>query len=106
MHVCLHASDRPIQEATVTSDIDSIMAFPSSPAVGKQGIRFNLTPHVVSNLSSDVHLKMAVTVEGRQRLVPLHQVPHYLMAQVVGFEVSRSTPSSHACSTRTRPTAT
>lgn len=89
IHVCLHSSagDQTVQSPEVTFDIDSILGFPSSLAVARQGFRFNLTPHVVSNLSTDVHLKMVVRVEDRPRHVPLHEVPHFLLGHTVGVEL-------------------
>jgi hypothetical protein len=87
--VCLPCSSN--EEAPtppgVTYDIDSIMGFVPSLALAKQGIRFNLTPHVVSNLESDIHLTFPVsTGHGRTRQVPLHTIPHYLFGRLVGHE--------------------
>ena len=83
---CSHQEQSP-WPATVTYDIDSIMGFAGSLAMAKQGIRFNPTPHVVSNLAADIHLTFPVVGEGgRPRQVPLHMVPHYLLGRLVGQE--------------------
>ena len=71
----------------VTYDVDSIMGFARTLAVAKQGIRFNVTPHVIANLDSDVHLTVSIpTSAGRTRRVPLHMVPHYQFGRLVGYE--------------------
>jgi hypothetical protein len=57
--------------------------------------------HPKTRLSARNRASSAVTVESRQRLVPLHQVNHYLIAQVVGFEDIAF--FSHDSSTRTPP---
>lgn len=87
-HVCLHCSRRqaPLLHPNIMFDIDSVMGFADSLAVAKQGIRFNLTPQVVSNLAADVHLTLWVSDGGRGHRVPLYTVPHYLLGQPVGQE--------------------
>lgn len=83
---CSYANQSPTP-STITYDIDSIMCFAPSLAVAKQGIRFNLTPHVVSNLESDIHLTFPIpSGSGRMRQVPLHMIPHYLFGRLVGQE--------------------
>lgn len=61
--VCLECSQLPQDEVAasiVIFDIDSIMGFPSSLNFAKQGIRFNLAPHVIQNLSTNLHLTLAI----------------------------------------------
>ncbi|KAH7344241.1 hypothetical protein BKA66DRAFT_555042 [Pyrenochaeta sp. MPI-SDFR-AT-0127] len=50
-----------------------IIGFTRTLAVAKQGIRFNVTPYIISNLDSDIHLTLLTpTSNGRTRRVPLH----------------------------------
>jgi hypothetical protein len=90
MTVCMQCScaERPSDAApAITYDVDSIMGFARTLAVAKQGIRFNVTPHVISNLDSDIHLTLLTpTSNGQTRRVALHTVPHYQFGRVVGYE--------------------
>ena len=92
VHICLKADDVARVDTKVTFDIDSILGFPSSLAVAKQGIRWNPTQMAVSDLQSDLHLnsRLAHYVDrhGRAHSVrrPLHQLPHYTLGRLVGFE--------------------
>jgi hypothetical protein len=87
-YVCLHASEHhdDVQVPEVLFDIDSIMGFASSLAVAKQGIKVNLAPHMIYNLSADIHLTLPVEIDGKERRVPLHEVPHYQFGRLVGKE--------------------
>src|SRR3954464_5567953 len=92
VHICLEADDRATVTAEVTFDIDSVLGFPSSLGVAKQGIRWNPTQMAVSDLRSDLHLdsRLAHYVDshGHAHSVrkPLHQLPHYTFGRLVGFE--------------------
>ncbi|PVH90385.1 hypothetical protein DM02DRAFT_547899, partial [Periconia macrospinosa] len=92
VHICLKADDVASVDAEVTFDIDSVLGFPSSLAVAKQGIRWNPTQMAVSDLQSDLHLnsRLAHYVDrhGHAHSVsrPLHQLPHYTFGRLVGFE--------------------
>jgi hypothetical protein len=71
----------------ITHDVDSIMRFARTLAVAKQGIRFNVTPYIISSLDSDIHLTLLTpTSNDRTRRIPLHMVPHYQFGRVVGYE--------------------
>jgi len=73
--VCIYCShqEQPSVLPTVEYDIDSIMGFARSLAMAKQGIRLNLTPQVVSNLATNIHLTFPVAGQrGQSRQVPLH----------------------------------
>ncbi|KAH6955949.1 hypothetical protein BKA56DRAFT_663112 [Ilyonectria sp. MPI-CAGE-AT-0026] len=91
-HICLDEDERVSNDAGVTFDVDSIIAFPSNLAVAKRGIRWSPTRMTVSDLQSDLHLQsIPVThfdTNGRQHQVhrPVHQIPHYTFGRVVGFE--------------------
>jgi hypothetical protein len=113
--ICLHCSQssQVTAAATVMFDIDSIMGFTSSLSFAKQGIRFNLSPQVVSNLSTDLHLALTIPSSdsnggGNARdeddddndddnddgdnedrhscQIPLHHIPHYQLGRLVGHE--------------------
>ncbi|PVH90217.1 hypothetical protein DM02DRAFT_665366 [Periconia macrospinosa] len=92
VHICLKADDRVTTATEVTFDIDSILGFPNSLAVAKQGIRWNPTQMAVSDLQSDLHLdsRLAHYVDrhghGHSVRRPLHQLPHYSFGRLVGFE--------------------
>ncbi|KAM6508147.1 hypothetical protein FALCPG4_018034 [Fusarium falciforme] len=56
-HICLDEDERVSNDAGVTFDVDSVVAFPSNLAVAKQGIRWSPTGMTVSDLQSDLHLR-------------------------------------------------
>ncbi|KAM6506729.1 hypothetical protein FALCPG4_018848 [Fusarium falciforme] len=91
-HICLDEDERVSNDAGVTFDVDSVVAFPSNLAVAKRGIRWSPTRMTVSDLQSDLHLRsIPVTyldANGKQHQVhrPVHQIPHYTFGRVVGFE--------------------
>ncbi|KAJ4288629.1 hypothetical protein N0V90_011866 [Kalmusia sp. IMI 367209] len=91
-HICLKADDVASVDTEVTFDIDSVLGFPSSLAIAKQGICWNPTQMAVSDLQSDLHLnsRLAHYVDrhGHAHSVsrPLHQLPHYTFKRLVGFE--------------------
>ncbi|KAL6406090.1 hypothetical protein AUP68_10652 [Ilyonectria robusta] len=91
-HICLDEDERVSNNAGVTFDVDSIIAFPNNLAVAKRGIRWSPTRMTVSDLQSGLHLQsIPVThfdTNGRQHRVhrPVHQIPHYTFGRVVGFE--------------------
>ncbi|KAH7337345.1 hypothetical protein BKA66DRAFT_555306 [Pyrenochaeta sp. MPI-SDFR-AT-0127] len=77
----------PVETVDVAVKLADIMGFTRTLAVAKQGIRFNVTPHIISNLDSDIHLTLLTpTSNGRTRRVPLHMVPHYQFGRLVGYE--------------------
>ena len=49
-YICLGAEDRAAVAAKATFDIDSVLGFPKSLAVAKQGICWNPTQMAVSDL--------------------------------------------------------
>ncbi|KAH7232472.1 hypothetical protein B0J15DRAFT_409178 [Fusarium solani] len=91
-HICLDEDERVSNDAGVTFDVDSVVAFPSNLAVVKRGVRWSPTQMTVSDLQSDLHLRsIPVTyldANGKQHQVhrPVHQIPHYTFGRVVGFE--------------------
>ncbi|KAI8648040.1 hypothetical protein NCS55_01502200 [Fusarium keratoplasticum] len=91
-HICLDEDERVSNDAGVTFDVDSVVAFPSNLAVAKRGIRWSPTRMTVSDLQSDLHLRsIPVTyldTNGKQHQVhrPVNQIPHYTFGRVVGFE--------------------
>ncbi|RSL80950.1 hypothetical protein CEP52_017299 [Fusarium oligoseptatum] len=67
-HICLDEDERVSNNAGVTFDVDSVVAFPSNLAIAKR----------VTYLDAN----------GKQHQVhrPVHQIPHYTFGRVVGFE--------------------
>ncbi|KAJ4177216.1 hypothetical protein NW767_015202 [Fusarium falciforme] len=55
-HICLDEDERVSNDAGVTFDVDSVVAFPSNLAVAKRGIHWSPTRMAVSDLQSDLHL--------------------------------------------------
>jgi hypothetical protein len=88
IHVCLSASEltEPRPHPEVTFDIDSIMGFPTSLAFAKRGLKFTLTPHIVNNLTADIHLSLAIPAERGSRRARLCDVVHTQFARVGGYE--------------------
>ncbi|KAH6974817.1 hypothetical protein EDB80DRAFT_595282, partial [Ilyonectria destructans] len=90
--ICLREDDGVTDDAGVSFDVDSIIAFPSCLAVAKQGIRWSPTQMTVSDLQSDLHLRSRpvtyLDATGIQHQVhrPVHQIPHYTFGRVVGLE--------------------
>ncbi|KAL7940768.1 hypothetical protein V8C42DRAFT_356065 [Trichoderma barbatum] len=90
--ISLDKDERVSGGAGVTFDVDSIIGFPNSLAVAKRGIRWSPTRMTVSDLQSDLHLRpIQVTYndqDGIRRQVrrPVHQVPHYTIGRIIGFE--------------------
>ncbi|KAI1671853.1 hypothetical protein L13192_02712 [Pyrenophora tritici-repentis] len=90
--ICLEADDEANVAAEVTFDIDSVLGFPNSLAVAKQGVRWNSTQMTVTDLRSGLHLNTRlahyVDCHGHAHSVrkPLHQLPHYAFGRLVGFE--------------------
>lgn len=92
IHLCLDAEDQLSAPVEVTFDIDSVIGFPSSLAVAKQGIRWNPTQMAVSDLQSNLHLNpIPVHYQdhhGHPHTIktPIYQLPHYTSGQLVGFK--------------------
>jgi hypothetical protein len=92
VHICLEADDRRTTTAEVAFDIDSIIGFPASLAIAKQGIRWHPTQMPVSDLRSGLHLKTRhvhyIDCHGHAHKVRkrIHQLPHYVFGRLVGFE--------------------
>ncbi|KAB8266546.1 hypothetical protein BDV30DRAFT_247683 [Aspergillus minisclerotigenes] len=92
LHICLQADFHPPSSSSVTFDIDSIVGYPTSLAVAKQGIRWHPTQMMVSDLQSSLHLSPVqvsyVDKQGCAHTVrrPVHKVPHYTFGRVAGFE--------------------
>ncbi|KAH8649523.1 hypothetical protein BGZ61DRAFT_501149 [Ilyonectria robusta] len=57
-HLYLREDNRVIDNAGVSFNIDSIIAFPSCLVVAKQGIRWSPTQITISNLQSDFYLNL------------------------------------------------
>jgi hypothetical protein len=55
--ICLEADDQANVAAEVTFDINSVLGFPDSLAIAKQGTRWNSTQLTVIDLQSGLHLK-------------------------------------------------
>ncbi|EKJ68583.1 hypothetical protein FPSE_11241 [Fusarium pseudograminearum CS3096] len=91
-YVYLGEDERVTDNAGITFDIDSVVAFPSNLAVAKQGIHWSPTQMAVSDLQSDLHLRsIPVTytdMNGKLHQVhrPVHHIPHYTFGRLIGFE--------------------
>ncbi|KAH7220405.1 uncharacterized protein BKA55DRAFT_697460 [Fusarium redolens] len=99
--LCLEAKHRLAQPFTdnfirKTYDVDSICSFPSSLAVARLGIQWYPQPHVIFNLTDDVHISLDIPTEGfhRNNLQPrgscqqrrlLHHIPNYCFGRVQGL---------------------
>jgi hypothetical protein len=57
-YICLDEDERVSDDAGVTFYVDSVVAFPSDLAVAKRGIRLSPTRLTVSDLQSDLHLRL------------------------------------------------
>ncbi|KAH7191241.1 hypothetical protein DER44DRAFT_815737 [Fusarium oxysporum] len=79
-----------------TYDVDSICSFPSSLAVARLGIQWYPQPHVIFNLTDDVHISIDIPNEGFhlnnpqprgncQQRRPLHHIPNYCFGRVQGL---------------------
>jgi hypothetical protein len=55
-YICLEAEDQRFVRSSVMFDIDSIVGYPSSLAIAKQGIRWHPAQMAVSELQSSLHL--------------------------------------------------
>ncbi|KAF9890022.1 hypothetical protein FE257_006702 [Aspergillus nanangensis] len=91
-HLCIAADHHPGLAPEITLDIDSVGGFVKSLAVARQGIRWYPTQMPVSDLQSSLHLNPILVQyldsNGRAHRVhrPLHQVPHYTVGRLMGFE--------------------
>ncbi|KAG7402426.1 hypothetical protein Forpe1208_v017223 [Fusarium oxysporum f. sp. rapae] len=91
-HICLSQDEQTTHVAEAHFDVDSVTGFPNSLAVAKQGIRWFPTQMPVSDLQSDLYLcKRQVQyfdATGIERQVkrPVHQIPHYTLGRLIGFE--------------------
>ncbi|SPJ87886.1 uncharacterized protein FTOL_12355 [Fusarium torulosum] len=91
-YVYLDEDERVTDNAGITFDIDSVVAFPSNIAVAKQGIHWLPTQMAVSDFQSDLHLQsIPVTytdTSGKQHQVhrPVYHIPHYTFGRLIGFE--------------------
>ncbi|KAF5627601.1 hypothetical protein F25303_10754 [Fusarium sp. NRRL 25303] len=99
--LCLEAKHRLAQPFTdnfirKTYDVDSICSFPSSLAVARLGIQWYPQPHVIFNLTDDVHISIDIPTEGFhrnnpqprgscQQRRPLHHIPNYCFGRVQGL---------------------
>ncbi|KAL3587858.1 hypothetical protein FPOAC2_13757 [Fusarium poae] len=102
-YVYLDEDERVTDNAGVTFDIDSVVAFPSNLAVAKQGIHWSPTQMAVSDLQSDLHIQsIPVTytdTNGKPHQVhrPVHHIPHYTFGRLIGFEdISPGLPSDQS----------
>ncbi|KAJ5668636.1 uncharacterized protein N7477_007206 [Penicillium maclennaniae] len=92
LHICLASEDEPTGVPSVTFDIDSVVGFPTSLAVARQGIRWHPTQMAVSDVQSSLHLNSTPVsyydADGRAHYIrrPIHQVPHYTFGRLAGFE--------------------
>lgn len=91
-HICLEEGDTPCTTASVRFDIDSITGFATSLGIAKGGIRWNVMQMPVSDLQSSLHLNFLRVYFGDSHghqhsiLRPVHEIPHYTIARLVGFE--------------------
>lgn len=67
------------ENVSVSFDIDSTIAFPSSLAALKTGLQFHPAPNQMNNIKSDLHIKG--THEGRQKA--LKKIPHFPLGRVI-----------------------
>lgn len=65
-------------------DIDSILAVPTSLGIARQGIRVNMFPLFVQNITSNLHVRIPIRTSGSHdyRPVPLHHIPHFKLGSI------------------------
>jgi hypothetical protein len=91
-HIMLDLEQEELSHATISFDIDSVTAYLSSLAASRGGIRWYPVQRPTSDLQSSLHLDpLPVQYTDRHGHLhsihaPLHQVKHYTLARVMGFE--------------------
>jgi hypothetical protein len=92
LYICLNEDEMVSDDAGVTFDVDSVVAFLSNLAVAKRGIHWSPTRMTVSDLQSDLYLRLILVTyldtnrKQHQVYRPVHQLPYYIFSRVVGFE--------------------
>ena len=91
-HVCLHKDAEQClpRRGRITFDVDSLLAFASTLAVARKGIKYSATQSWVMTIKSDLHVNVSARYEGedgriRNRKVSIHKVPHYHFGQLTGY---------------------
>ncbi|KAG0123463.1 hypothetical protein HOY82DRAFT_544235 [Tuber indicum] len=74
----------PIQSSY---DIDSFIAKAKSLSIAKHGIRFQVCPNPLYNLTKDLHLSLPISeslLSGNIRIhnVPIHKIPHFRLGTI------------------------
>jgi hypothetical protein len=91
-HVELQMGQEKLRPTDISFDIDSVTAFLSSLAAARLGIRWYPVQRPISDLQSGLQLEPLpvryTDAHGRtrSRKVPIHQIKHYTLCRVVGFE--------------------
>jgi hypothetical protein len=70
-YVYLDEDERVTDNAGISFDVDSVVAFPSNLAVAKQGIHWSPTQMAVSDLQSDLHLQSIPILRKLHPFTPL-----------------------------------
>jgi hypothetical protein len=89
-------SEQQNRRSKVTYDIDGLCLFPTSLAVARQGLFWQPLSHNILNIASDLHFTLpadyyVTNKETKQKRLkngprPLHQIVHYCLGIISGFE--------------------
>ena len=89
--ICLAHERTKSRKPIISFDIDSVIGFPSSLAVARQGLKLFLTPKSNTDLGNvRVGLKVQYldddgNLRGRHN-TPVHKIPNYCIGRLCGFE--------------------
>ncbi|KAI9776766.1 MAG: hypothetical protein M1816_005092 [Peltula sp. TS41687] len=72
-------------------DLDSVVGFPTSPAVARGGLKFIPCPLRTSNLTDNLKLNHRCTYQDpegktRRRTVPVHEIPHVHLGRFLALD--------------------
>jgi hypothetical protein len=83
MNVCLHQEETQEVQAQLAFDIDSFLGFASTLAVTRKGLRYQPTPQMRQNITTDVHVESEV-FNPLPHLAMLKEIPHFFLGRVEG----------------------
>jgi hypothetical protein len=79
--ICLHADDVPERKiAPAVYDVDSFLHITRDPSDFKGPLQICLSPQPNRLLSKSIHVKVPISVGGKNERVPIHKIPHLVLA--------------------------
>ncbi|KAJ9130073.1 hypothetical protein NKR23_g12359 [Pleurostoma richardsiae] len=79
--ICLHKEDLPgCKIAPAAHDVDSFLHVTRDPSDFKGPLHICLSPQPSRLLSKSIHIKVPVSVQGKRKAVPIHKIPHLVLA--------------------------